>query len=224
MKKLLIAALVVANGWLATAPVHAAPVLSLVPNASTIAVGGSVNVNLVISGLDSVGEIVSGFDLDVFFDPAVLSAMGLSTAFAPWGTGGDVSLSQSFAGPGHVAFKLTARLGDDILDGLQGDSVLLSSILFLGLADGFSTISYGLDPITERLVLGRGDLTLAHGTTDTCVAVGTGACAVSVPEPASLPLLVLALVGMGLALRRQRQASSAGQASLGEAAGLPKSA
>lgn len=222
MKKLLIAALVVANGWLA-APVHAAPVLSLIPNVTTLSVGGTLNINLVMSGLDSAGEIVSGFDLDVFYNPAVLNAMVLDTQFAPWGVGANAPLvTQSFFGPGHVTFTLTAQQVDTILDGLQGDSVLLSSIVFQGVADGFSTIGYGLDPTTERSVLGRGFQPLTHDTTDTCVVVvatgqqnnrvaaANGGCVAQVPEPASWPLVLVALAGVGLVRRRQQQRSGAG--------------
>jgi len=204
MKKFLIATLVVAAGWLAALPSRAAPVLSIVPTSTSISVGGTVTGNLVISGLDSSSEIVSGFDLDVFFDPAVLSASTLTTHFGPWGTGSDVILSQDFVAPGHVSFFLSAIPEDAILDALQGDSFVLSSISFQGLTDGFSYINFGTDLDTERNVVGRDFFSLNQVTTGTCIAVGTGECpANDVPEPTTLPLVLLALTAGGLVLRRR---------------------
>lgn len=202
MKKLLITALVAASGWLAALPTQAAPVLSLVPSAASTTVGGNLTVDIVISGLTSTSEIVSGFDLDVFFDPVVLDALSLTTAYAPWGTGSDVFLSQVFVDAGHVEFTLTALSSDAALDSLQGDSFVLSSIGFQGLSNGFSNIRFGTDTDFERNVVGRQSLSLNQTTLGTCVAVGTGSC-LAVPEPPMLPLLLLALAASGAVLRRQ---------------------
>lgn len=204
MKKLLIATLVVAAGWLAALPSRASPVLSIVPTSTSISVGGTLTADLVISGLTSSSEIVSGFDLDVFFDSAVLSATSLTTVFAPWGTGADVVFSQNFVAPGHVSFFLSAIFDDAALAALQGDSVVLSSINFQGLTDGFSTISFGLDPDFERNVTGIGALSLNQATTGTCIAVGNGDCTFDVPEPTTLPLVLLALAAGGFTARRPR--------------------
>lgn len=204
MRKFVIALFVAVNGWLSAPLASAAPVLSLVPSAASVAVGGALNVNLVLSGLDADGEIVSGFDLDVFFDPTVLSALALNTEFAPWGPGPNGPIvNQSFVGPGHVAFRLVARQSDAILDALQGDSVLLSTIFFQGVADGFSNISFGLDLSSERKVTGRNLVALNQITTGVCVAVGTGECIATVPEPPTLLLVCLAFVAGALALRRR---------------------
>ncbi len=195
MKKLLSAIAIAASGLLAQGAAQAAPILSLVPGATTVATGGSVNVDLVISGLSSVNEIVSGFDLDVFFNPAVLTASILSTTFTPWGTGTNILLSQQVVAPGHVAFTLAALLDDAALAALQGDSVVLSTINFTaGAVDGFSNISFGADVDFERNVAGRTAVSLNQATTGTCVAVGQGACN-TVPEPASYALALLALGG-----------------------------
>lgn len=204
MKKFLIATLFVAAGWLAALPSRAAPVLSIVPTSTSVSVGGSFTANLVISGLTSSNEIVSGFDLDVFYDPSVLSADSLTTVFAPWGTGADVLFSGGVVALGHVSFLLGAIPDDDTLAGLQGDSFVLSSINFQALTDGFSNITFGANLDNERNVVGRNELSLNQVTTGTCVAVGTGECLVNdVPEPATLPLVLLALSAGGLALRRR---------------------
>lgn len=204
MRKLMIAALMVASGWLASAPAVAVPTLSIQPATSTIAVGGSVNVDLVISGLDAGGDIVSGFDLDVFFDPGIVSAFSLNTVFAPWGTGNDVLLEQNFVGAGHVEFKLAAFNDDATLAGLQGDSFVLSSISFVGVADGFSLVDFGADLNFERNVVGNNATSLALDVAGACIAVGTGSCDQKVPEPATLALV---LTGLGLVAWRRRRAA-----------------
>ena len=206
MKKFFVAMSIAAAGWLAAVPAQAAPLLSIVPSATSTTVGGPVSVDLVISGLTSVGEIVSGFDLDVFFDPAVLSASFLQTTTTPWGGSALVMLEQNFVAPGHVEFQLIALSDDATLAALQGDSFILSTIGFQGVADGFSNVNFGLDPDFERNVTGRRALSLGQGVQGTCIAVGAGSCVLAVPEPASVPLVLMALAAAGFVARRRPQA------------------
>ena len=53
-------------------PVHATILLSLVPSSATVTTGNTVNVNVSISGLSNPPS-VGAFDLDVGFNPAILS-------------------------------------------------------------------------------------------------------------------------------------------------------
>ena len=204
MKKLLIATLMAAAGWLGAAVSAQAAVLSIQQATSTTTVGGIVTVDLVISGLDADNEIVSGFDLDVFFDPAVLGVASLTTVFAPWGSLGDLLLDQNFVAPGHVEFILTAFNDDATLAGLQGDSFTLSSITFSGLADGFSLVNFGADLNFERNVVGRNANSLPLTVQGACIAVGTGTCDQKVPEPATLALVLLGLAAAAVTRRRTR--------------------
>lgn len=104
--------------------------------------------------------------------------------FAPWRAGSDLTISQNFIAPGHVEFRLQAFKSDADLDALQGDSFVLSTAFFTGIANGSSNISFGPDPITECSVLGPNRLSLGQTTLGICVAVGSGSCPkLAVPEP-----------------------------------------
>lgn len=198
MKKFLITALLVATGWLSSTPAMAVPTLSIQPATAATTVGGSVTVDLVISGLDADNEIASGFDLDIFFDPGILSSPVVTTNFAPWV---DALLDVNFFS-GRVEIILAALNDDATLAGLQGDSVLLSQLTFTGLADGFSLLNFGADPDFERNVVGRDALSLPLIVEGACIAVGTGTCDRDLPEPGTLALV---LTGVGLVAWRRRR-------------------
>lgn len=202
MKKFLIAALVVATGWLSSTPALAVPTLSIQPASAATTVGGIVTVDLVISGLDADNEIVSGFDLDIFYDPAVLGIGTLFTPFAPWGDSFDVLVDQNLVAPGHVEFFLAALVDDATIAGLQGDSFTLSSITFTGLADGLSLVNFGADLNFERNVVGRDARSLPLIVEGACISVGTGSCVRDLPEPGTLGLM---LAGLGVIAWRRRR-------------------
>ncbi|RVU43840.1 PEP-CTERM sorting domain-containing protein [Rubrivivax rivuli] len=194
----------------------AAPVLSIVPAQNQVSIGGTIRVAIVISGLDSANEIVSGFDLNVAFNTAALSSSGIdvSTATAVMGGSNTLFGFDSDASDSKIGSDLTSFLTDLELDGLQGDSFTLMLLDFTGLADGVSYLDFGADPNLERLVTGRLDSSGFAGVlnlqyTGACVAVGTGSCTQNpIPEPATFGLAGLALLGCGLtrSLTRRRRA------------------
>ena len=212
--KPLIAALTLATAGLSSA--WAAPVLSIVPAQSSIALNGFVTVDIVISGLTGVNEIVSGFDLNVSFNTGVLrwSSIDLQPATDVMGGSSTLFGFDTDDTDGKIGGDITSFLGDDDLDALQGDSFTLMTLTFQGIADGVSFLDFGADPDVERLVTGRleasgiaGVLNLQY--TGACVAVGTGSCTQNpIPEPATFGLAGLALLGCGLTrnLTRRREA------------------
>jgi hypothetical protein len=213
--KSLVAALTLATAGLSSA--WAAPVLSIVPAQNSIALNGFVTVDIVISGLTGVNEIVSGFDLNVSFNTGVLRWSSIDLQPAIDVMGGNTSTLFGFDGDdtdGNIGGDITSFLDDDDLDALQGDSFTLMTLTFQGFADGVSFLDFGANPDFERLVTGRLDASGIAGVlnlqyTGACVAVGTGSCTQNpIPEPATFGLAGLALLGCGLTrgLTRRREA------------------
>lgn len=79
MKKLVwLSTLVIVRVLLQATPIQAVS-LSVVPSFRTIGLGGTAVVNIVVSGLgDHMAPSVSAFDLDVSYDPNVLTAIGVT--------------------------------------------------------------------------------------------------------------------------------------------------
>lgn len=202
MKKVLIATLMAAAGWLGAAGSAQAALLSIQPATAATTVGGTVQVDLVISGLDADNQIVSRVDLDIFYDPAMLQAVHVFTLFTPYGGQENVAVGYTL-GFGRVSVVVASSASDATLKALQGDSFILTSIRFGGLANGFSLVNFGANQ-DERNVVGRNALSLSPTVQGACIAVGTGTCDQQVPEPAAMTLVGLGILGAGIARRRKQ--------------------
>lgn len=185
---------------LLASPGHAL-VIEFDPAADTVNVGDTFEIDIRISGLDAAAEAVTGFDLFMGFDPAILSPA--SVAFGP---GADAIFDTDVA----FAFGDTFDLGSGLLLGTtglstsnpfsisalgfipspQGDSVLLATLMVDALAAGFGNLTLldpnvtGLDPFAGSLAF---DL------------IGEAAITVEAPVAVSEPGMLL-LLGIGLLL------------------------
>ena len=139
--------------------------LSMTPSTQQTTVGGSASVDVVVSGLSAAGEIVSGWDINIGFDPAVLGNASVTFNDAPFG-GVDFLGFDNVSTPGDVAAEGLSFLLDADLGLLQGDSLTLFSVSFEGLSDGFSLLSFGADPLFERNVVGQVFQRVARGDRD----------------------------------------------------------
>jgi hypothetical protein len=197
--------------------VWSAPTLTIVPSAPSVVVGGSVSVDVVVSGLSADDQIVSAFDLDVIYDATFLSATGTTfKAAAAFGgtdpvTGDNWVFDTLGSSAGDAAGTGYSLAEDSFLQGLQGDSVTLFTVTFAALKAGIVTLDFGLDPDFERSVGGLGgadlpSLTYATGRVEITSLPPCVGAACNVPEPESYGLVAVALLAAGLAGRGRRSA------------------
>lgn len=115
--------------------------LALTPAGSVAAVGGSVAIAIEIAGLgNGAPPTLSSFDLDVSFDPSVLSFQS-ATFESALGTGSDVLTSAAPIGPSSIDVAAASLLDSATLDANQPGSFTLATLIFQAIAPGVSPLS-----------------------------------------------------------------------------------
>ena len=190
MKKL-ISALGFAALLLPAAPPASAITLSFNPSSQTVGLGSLFSVDVLVTGLDATGEVVSAFDLDVTYDAGILTAMD---AIFDGALGGPLdSLNAEVFSSGRIDFAELSFLPDLDLQALQGDSVRLATLQFLAVGGGVSTLAFDGVTFPGIDVKGLNANLLQLNAVNACVGVGQ-ACAQAVPAPATLALLAAGLL------------------------------
>lgn len=160
--------------------------------------GGSVAVNVAVSGLgDFAPESLGAFDIDVAYDPAVFAFSGYSLG-ALLGDLGSVQALDASGGDsgGNVNIAEVSLLSEAALDALQPAAFILATLTFdvLDLALG----------ATSQLSLGS--ILLGNSGGDALPATGGGPATFvgssAVPTAGTLLLFLAGLAGMLLARRR----------------------
>ena len=192
-------------GTLLTAPRLHAVTIDFIPVSQETSLGHQVSVDVVIFGLDAIGEIVSAFDLDVTYDDTILRAtdvlfgpsLGVPFGSDPFDPALAAVTSFDTSLPGVVDFAELSFLLDDPLHALQGDGFTLASLTFESVGLGTSPLGFVLDDFNQ--VVGRSAALLDIGA-------GTGhvtVVAAAVPAPSTGGLLVVGLIAWA-ARRRSR--------------------
>lgn len=198
IKTTLISALVLTSSLLASAA-NAALILDLTPSSQNTATGGSVDLDLMISGLgDGVPDSLSLFSLEILFDDSRLSLTSY-TLSDNLGNIGSEALDFSFGdiGGGVIDLYNESLLLPGELDALQSDSFSLATLSFDvdDLALGESTI-VSVGTVYSLADSFASDLTLDLSTNDAVLRNPT-----TVPEPGTVALFAMSF-GM-LLLRRK---------------------
>lgn len=184
--------------------------LAFTPSFQTVALGSLSTVSLGITGLGGSTTALGGFDLDLSFNPAILSLRGVSFGDSSLGDqldlggsgalicspGYDTSLSCPADLTGGMVNLLELSLdAPDVLNGLQADSFVLATFFFDTLSPGQSSLS------VVRLVLADayGDQLIADIQPDRITVAAPNA----IPSPSSLALFVVGMVMLSLSNGRQ---------------------
>lgn len=211
------AALCMALTALLTSPAQSATV-SIVPNVLSQVVGDVFTVDVNISGLGT--EIVSAFDLNIYFDNTMLAVEGSPGYTLGSGLGGTwLDLSAVAADNFDLFADGLAGIPtptDDDLAALQTDnSFTIVTLSFRAVSAGVSYLRFGLGS-NERDIVGRNAQFLQVDFNNACVAVnaaGAQGNGCAVPEPGSFGLAGLALMSAllpGVLRRRRLQTGVAG--------------
>lgn len=187
----LIAASVIFN---CAMPTNAATI-HLSPSSANVVVGAVATVDLTVSGLgDGSAPSLGTFDLDIEFDPSVLSFSG-----ATFGNQLDLFSFGSFQsitiGTGSTnLFELSFDLSED-LDALQLGSFLLATLSFDAISSGDSGMNVIVNAISDSV----------GAPLESSIVLGQFSVqdVSAVPEPASWALFGLGLLGV-VALARTR--------------------
>ncbi|MEJ0038571.1 MAG: hypothetical protein WDO68_21270 [Gammaproteobacteria bacterium] len=172
--------------------------LSVVPQAATVNVGGTVSVDVVASDLVGGGAPSLGaYDLELSFDSAVLSFSSIA-----FGTGLSVTgvpsiiqafdLGVGFVNPFESSFEETADL-----NALQPDAFTLFTITFNADQVGTSLLTLSVNSLGDAP---GGSLT-ADALDGASVSVGGAS---PVPLPAAAWLLLTGVAGVSSLVRRRR--------------------
>jgi hypothetical protein len=179
---------VLALGALLVLPFATAAVITLSPASTVTSAGSPVRVDVGVSGLGS-GVALGGFDLDIAFNPALLSFTGATFGPALGNPMTFEALTSVSAAAAVVDFSEVSLLSAAQLLALQPGSFSLGILSFDAIASGTATFA----------LLATSLLSDASGQ-----SLPITPAAAAIPEPEAVVLLGIGLAA--LALRQKRRA------------------
>ena len=188
------AAGVLALALLAIPRPAAASSISVLPPSSTLAIGETVTLNILIADVIDLYD----YQFDLNFDPGVLQFTGFTDGTFLTSDGGTSALGGAFALAADntlgVVTLLDALFGP--VSGVNGSGIL-ASLSFVAVANGSSSVTL-TNLILENSLLAALNADVANATVD--VASGTPT---PIPEPSSLLLLASGLAAAAVRKRRR---------------------
>ncbi len=163
--------------------------VSLQPGSTAVEIGNTVLVDLVIDGLGNLtSPSLGAFDLDVTYDPSVLSAasvtFGVQLDLGAFGSLQSFDLSL----PGQIHLdELSLETASD-LDAAQPDSFVLATLEFVAVGPGLSAIEF--DPLFATLSDAGANVLTGYSLGASAITVNRNPTAVSDRAGTGMPLLV----------------------------------
>ncbi len=177
-----------------------ATVITFVPSDQNTSVGNSVSVDIVISGLGS--DILTAFDLSIFFDDTILSFESFEFGSDCFGfscldvLGFDMNIEDVIDwGGGEVEIAEVSFDFDEDLEMFQPDDFVLGTFVFSGLEIGVSALDIFVWELGGGFVFDEG---LGFEVASSLSADLVGG-SIEVPEPGTLLLLMSGLLGLRMA-------------------------
>ncbi len=139
IKRLVLAAVVLAAIVCLPTTTSAAPLVSINPTFQAGNIGDVFSVDIVVSGLE--GKAVGSFDLDITFDNVILVGQSFAFGGGLGGPGDVLDLSNGFLG-GSIDLAVVSLLSASDLLTLQGGATFtLGTLTFLGATNGLSPLN-----------------------------------------------------------------------------------
>ncbi|MDF2177047.1 cohesin domain-containing protein [Aliiglaciecola sp. CAU 1673] len=179
----------------------ATPIISIDPTVSFGSIGDTITVDILWDG-SADPEYLGAWDVDIAFDPTILSFSGAVFGFGVDSLGcfPGITCDALLLGPGLLdIFELslddaaTLMANQDVL----GNMFLLASISFDAIANGTSSLAFIGQSLAFGDELGNRIFPILNGAR---VCIGPNGC-IDVPEPTGIALFVSGLLLFGLRRR-----------------------
>jgi hypothetical protein len=198
MKKFLFLSMVMLSLMLFSTKDSCAIELGFAPLSQDVLLGNTANVKLVISGLgDMTAPSLSTFDLDVTFNPSILSFNSVSYGDSVLGDQLDLlglgTLTTTTPGTGILNLMELSFDDPDTLNNLQAGSFTLATLTFDTIALGSSPLGLSINALGDAW----GDPLYASAAEG-----GINVVPNVVPEPSTLALLGSGLIGITFLRKR----------------------